>query len=458
MNHAQTQTFDLGALLDNGRWTLYQKLIVALTACAVIFDGLDIQIVGFAIPAIAHDWGLAKSMFASVLAAGLFGVAIGSALGGLIGDRVGRRPALIASVFLFAASTFGMSTTHSLAPLLILRLCAGLGIGGALPNAATLTSEYTPLRQRPLATTLTIICIPIGGVVAGTIASALLATHSWRLLFVIAGTLPLALGVALLLLLPESPRFLARKRGNTAQLNQILIRSGRPVVGLNDAMLHGSEQPKVPLRGVRTLFAGRQARDTFGLWAAFFFCLLTVYLAFNWLPSVLTAIHFSAKEASQGLTLYNVGGIFGAISVGWWISYRGSRTPMLLSAAVAILSGLGAAVFLHLPAPSHRTALLIIGLHGLAVNAVQTTLYALATHIYPTAIRSTGVAFALAVGRTGAILSAYLGAALLLMPASIYFLILAATSAVAMLAIAIIKNHIGRRQPAHASALPAALE
>ena len=109
---------------------------------------------------------------------------------------------------------------------------------------------------------------------------------------------------------------------------------------------------------------------------------------------------------------------------------------MLLCAVVAIASGLGAAVLLHVPGASHSTALLMIGLHGLAVNAVQTTLYALATHMYPTSIRSTGVAFALAVGRCGAIVSAYLGARLLFVPASVYFVILASTSAVAAIAIA----------------------
>jgi AAHS family 4-hydroxybenzoate transporter-like MFS transporter len=94
----------------------------------------------------------------------------------------------------------------------------------------------------------------------------------------------------------------------------------------------------------------------------------------------------------------------------------------------------------------------------LAVNAVQTTLYALATHMYPTSIRSTGVAFALAVGRCGAIVSAYLGAKLLLVPASVYFVILASTSAVAAIAIAIIRNHIAAREQIPVSTLPPVLE
>jgi AAHS family 4-hydroxybenzoate transporter-like MFS transporter len=256
--------------------------------------------------------------------------------------------------------------------------------------------------------------------------------------------LPLALGVALMFLLPESPRYMARTGKNAAQLERVLARIGRSVTGTK--AVERGEQHGTAARNARTLFQGRQARDTLALWAAFFFCLLTVYLAFNWLPSVLTSLHFSGKEASQGLTLYNMGGIAGAIAVGWWIAYRGSRFPMLISAAVAIVSGLALAGLLHGTAASHGTLLLLVGLHGLAVNAVQTTLYALATHIYPTSIRSTGVAFALAVGRTGAIASAYLGAALLKMPASVYFVILAGTATVAMIAIALIRNHVGSRE------------
>jgi AAHS family 4-hydroxybenzoate transporter-like MFS transporter len=163
MSESITQRVELGRLLDEGAWTGYQKRVVALTASAVAFDGLDIQIVGYIIPAVAKEWHVAKSMFASVLAAGLFGVTVGSILGGLLGDRVGRRPVLILSVFFFAANTCGMAFTHGLHSLLLLRFFAGLGIGAALPNAATLSSEYTPLNRRPFATTLTIICIPLGG-------------------------------------------------------------------------------------------------------------------------------------------------------------------------------------------------------------------------------------------------------------------------------------------------------
>lgn len=190
------------------------------------------------------------------------------------------------------------------------------------------------------------------------------------------------------------------------------------------------------------LFSDGEIRNTLPLWGAFFFSLLTVYLAFNWLPSILLASHFTQHEATHGLTLYNFGGIVGAIAVGWWIGHRGSRLPMSIATSLAIATAIAAAWLFRAAAPDHQLLLYVIGAHGLAVNSVQTTLYALATHLYTTSIRSTGVAFALAVGRTGAILSAYLGARFLALQASTYFLFLAFTMCVVLLAILLVRRHI----------------
>jgi AAHS family 4-hydroxybenzoate transporter-like MFS transporter len=381
-------------------------------------------------------------MFASVLAAGLFGVTVGSILGGLLGDRVGRRPVLILSVFFFAANTCGMAFTHGLHSLLLLRFFAGLGIGAALPNAATLSSEYTPLNRRPFATTLTIICIPLGGLLAGVMASALLGACSWRMLVLLSGVLPIVGGIALLVFLPESPRFLAKDVAKRQQLLTILRAIGRPV---EDASTFVVTQDQA-LAGAKpwpaSLFSGGRAKDTLALWGAFFCCLLTVYLAFNWLPSVLIASHLSSQQASEGLTLYNFGGIIGALGIGWWASLKGSRLPMSLSVVVAVASAVLLAIFFRGHAASGSLLLSIVAFHGLAVNAVQTTLYALATHLYPTQIRATGVAFALAIGRTGAIVSAYLGAGLLSLPPYQYFLTLAGTMLLVGAAINLIGNHI----------------
>src|SRR5215472_16269247 len=96
-----TATVDLGTLFAHGKWSAYQKALTILAAAAVIFDGFDIQILGFAIPSIMREWHVARGDFARVLAIGLAGMAIGSPLAGHFGDRLGRRTALIGCVILF---------------------------------------------------------------------------------------------------------------------------------------------------------------------------------------------------------------------------------------------------------------------------------------------------------------------------------------------------------------------
>ena len=159
-------TADVGALLDEGSWSGYQKLLVAATALTIIFDGLDNQLLGAAIPSMMREWSLPRPAFATVLAAALFGMMIGGFIGGYIGDRIGRRLALLGSVISFGVLTVLMSFAGDVTTLTALRFAAGLGLGGAMPNAAALASEYVPLRRRPFAVTLTIVCIPLGGTLA----------------------------------------------------------------------------------------------------------------------------------------------------------------------------------------------------------------------------------------------------------------------------------------------------
>src|SRR5687767_12995968 len=87
-------TTDVGKLLDEGAWSGYQKLLVAATALTIVFDGLDNQLLGAAIPAMMQEFSLPRAAFANVLAAALFGMMIGGFIGGYIGDRIGRRLAL----------------------------------------------------------------------------------------------------------------------------------------------------------------------------------------------------------------------------------------------------------------------------------------------------------------------------------------------------------------------------
>src|SRR5687767_10935661 len=96
---------DVGQLLDEGRWTGYQKWLVALVAISIVFDGIDNQLLGIVIPSVMSEWDVSRSAFAPVVSLGYFGMMIGGAAAGLLGDRFGRRTALLGSMVVFGLMT-----------------------------------------------------------------------------------------------------------------------------------------------------------------------------------------------------------------------------------------------------------------------------------------------------------------------------------------------------------------
>nr|WP_315400610.1 MFS transporter [uncultured Duganella sp.] len=326
-------TLDVGRAIDNGPYTWMQKVVVVMAALSIVMDGFDGQLIGFAIPSIMKEWDITRDSFAPVVAAGLVGMGIGSACAGLFADRYGRRMVVIGSVFLFGAATCAIGLASDVTGIAILRLIAGLGIGGALPSSTTMTAEFTPARRRTLAVTATIVCVPLGGMLAGLFASVVLPAYGWRALFVIGGALPLALGVLLLLALPESPRFLVRRPQQWQELGKLMARMARPVAA-DTVFTDIGEQNSEQRIGFPGLFAQGRMRDTLAVWCAFFMCLLTVYSAFSWLPAMLVAEGLNVAVAASGLTAYNLGGVIGALGCALAIASFGSRWPLAAGAVL----------------------------------------------------------------------------------------------------------------------------
>ncbi len=432
---------DVGSLLDEGPWTAYQRWLVCLTAMAIVFDGADNQLLGVALPTIMREWSVARAAFAPVLAAGLVGMMIGGAIAGIVGDRVGRKRALIGSVVTFGVGTAAAAMAQDVVSLGIIRFAVGLGLGGALPNGAALASEFVPRRHRPLAVTLTIVCVPLGGTLTGLLAIQVLPTLGWRPLFIIGGAIPILVAFALAWLLAESPRFLATRPDRTADLVSLLRRMGHPVS--ERATFRDVREGSAARVGVGAILVPEFRRDTLALWCAFFSCLLAVYLGFNWIPAMLTGAGLAPTVGSAGLTANNLGGVAGAILGALTFNRVGSRRTMLALAAGGVVS---AASMAWLPISRSSPTLPIIAMIGLVgglTNAVQTTLYALAAQVYPTAVRATGVGSAAAVGRLGAILSTYAGAwALDAGGPPMFFLVVAAAMAAAFVGLMFVERHI----------------
>jgi MFS transporter, AAHS family, 4-hydroxybenzoate transporter len=443
MNKASAPSCDIGAVLDGGAWTTYQKLITALAALAVIFDGCDIQLLGVALPSLIREWHVARSEFGSVLAVGLAGMALGSPLAGYCGDRFGRRPALIGCVAVFGLATIATAFAQGIVGLAVLRFVTGLGAGGALPNASALVAEFAPFRRRAAAVTLTIVCVPLGGMAAGLIAARVLPAFGWRTLYVIGGAAPVLFAAVLWWLLPESPRFLVRRSSLWPRLEHLLSRMGHPVpAGATFEDIH--ERRGAEAVSLRTLFGPGLARDTAGLWIAFFFCLGSIYLVFGWLPTLLTADGLGVAAASSGLAAYNFGGVLGVLLWTLLMTAVGSRGPMLFGALAAAASALAL-----LAVPTHgntdpRVLIMAIGLNGLLANAVQTSMFALAAHVYPASIRASGVAYSASVGRVGAIFSSLFGAAIIQAGSAAYWFSIAVAMICAFAGLAWVRNHFQR--------------
>jgi len=429
---------DLGPVLDEGRWSGYLKFTVILSALAVVFDGADLQLLSLAIPAMMAEWSLPRSAFAPLVAIGMVGMMLGGAAAGVAGDRFGRKWALLLSMVIFALGTMAMSWVNGIGPLGALRFLAGFGLGGAIPNAAALVSEYVPRRHRPFAVTLAIVCVPLGGILAAFAAGQVLPAQGWRGLFVLGGTAPLGFAAMLLWLMPESPRFLIQRPARWPQLAVMLRRMGREVPA--DVSFFDSRERDKLGSPVTALFAPGFRRDTIALWLAFVSCLLAVYLCFNWLPSLLSG---AGLNGSNGLLAFNLGGVAGAVAGALLITRLGSRPVMLALAGLAVAV---TAVFASFPISKEAPPLplwTMLILSGAMINGMQVTLYALAAHVYPVGIRATGVGSAASFGRIGGVLSSYAGAwAIQTGGSSCFFVLIAVILMASGIAIAMVRQHV----------------
>jgi AAHS family 4-hydroxybenzoate transporter-like MFS transporter len=268
--------------------------------------------------------------------------------------------------------------------------------------------------------------------------------YGWRALFIVGGLLPIVLAAVLAKVLPESPRYLASDRRRWPELTRTLRRMGHDLP--DDVSYVEAQAVAGGTRAtIADLFAPLLRRDTIGLFGSFFFCLMVNYVAIQLVPSMLRDNGgFSPAAAAGGLQWVNIGGVIGAVAGALVIQALGSRTTMLGMSAVAIVCSMVMAGMRLDPADSFALMAMFLVTGGL-LNAVQTTMYALAAHVYPTQIRSTGVGTAVAFGRVGNVLAVYVGGFALDRggPAG-YFTSWAVLMALVLLSLAIIRHHIPR--------------
>ena len=219
-----TQTVEIDALIENRRLSGLQYAVIIWMCVFMVLEGYDMQVIGFAAPAILREWHVSKAAFGPVISANVVGYMLGSMLLGTIGDELGRKRVIIGGALIFALFTLAAAFSSSLDELLALRALAGIGLGGAVPTGIALVAEYTPHKMRATMIALMYVGYTLGASMGGFAAALTIPVYGWPAVFVIGGVAPLPLCLLLLYALPESIRFLALKGDKGAQVAAIANR------------------------------------------------------------------------------------------------------------------------------------------------------------------------------------------------------------------------------------------
>jgi AAHS family 4-hydroxybenzoate transporter-like MFS transporter len=340
-------------------------------------------------------------MFTAAFLWSSIGILVGALSAGPIGDRFGRRPLLLTSLTIFGIASLLSATAGSIGMLSLWRFFTGIGIGGGFSGAAALTGDYAPHRLRATMIMISFTGAPLGGFVGGQIVALLLAHYEWPVIFVLGGIFPLILVLALAVWLPESPRFLARRQdlspGHAAVLRRLDI---APQAGAVD-VAQGNP--------VGMLFSHGYALQTILLWIIYFCSLLNLFLFAYWMPTVLNLIGMSPPQAVFASSLRDFGAIFAVLYLGLAIDRIGpERTLALHYAAGAVFIAVIALVALP-----YAMLLIMTFLAGTTIIGSQTGANGTCGKLYPARMRTSGLGWALGVGRLGGIAAPVLGGYLL---------------------------------------------
>jgi MFS transporter, AAHS family, 4-hydroxybenzoate transporter len=400
---------DVAEFIDRQPVGVFQ-LKLLLTCAAVLFlDGFDTQAIGYVAPALAKEWGLTKGALGPVFSAGLFGLMIGALLFGPLADRVGRKKIIIFSTLAFGIGALVTAFVQDVNTLLAIRFLTGLGLGGAMPNAIALTSEFNPRRRRATMVMIMFCGFSVGAALGGLLAAALIPQFGWRAVFIVGGGTPLLLVPVLASRLPESVRFLALTgRANEAVAELLGFIS--PRAAFDPATQFVVHEPE--LAGIPVLHLFREGRTlvTLLLWVVFFMSLLDLYLLSNWLPTVLNDLGASISTAAAAGSMLQVGGVVGTLALGSIIdrfSFRALALVYFIAVfAVGAIGQLG-----------HSIVFVTIAIFaaGFCIVGGQIAANALTAAFYPTSVRATGVGWALGIGRVGSIVGPLVAGATLQM-------------------------------------------
>jgi AAHS family 4-hydroxybenzoate transporter-like MFS transporter len=399
-------------LLDERGLSSFHIKLLIWSAFIVLIDGYDIGAIAFAAPSLVRAWGIEREALGPVFSASLVGILFGSAIFGWIGDRYGRKAALIGSLLLFGIFTWIAAYSSTITQMFWLRLIAGIGIGGVIPNIIAINAESAPRRLRATLALIAMALVPIGGAIPGFVTATLVPQYGWQLLFIIGGIAPLVIAAAAMLGLPESIKFMAIHESLRGKMVR-LIADIRPDFTVQaDAKFVIEDEKQFPGFNPVYLFRDGLALITPLLWLLFALNLMGFFFLLSWTPTLLTAAHLPPATAAVATSLMQVGGTVGSLLMcGWLAKHRFLAISALFVIAVPVVGSIG------YTGATSRTALMIATfLAGFCVLGIQSGINVAGALIYPTSLRANGSGWQLGIGRIGSIVGPLVGALFVALP------------------------------------------
>lgn len=352
--------------------------VLPLCWAAVLLDGFDLVVLGTVLPVLlgGHVWGMTPGIASAVSTIGLVGMTIGALAIGTVTDVIGRRKALIIAVTAFSVCTALCAFAPSALVFGLLRLLAGLGLGGCLPTAITLVTEYYARSGKGASATTTIMTgYHVGAMLTALLGIVLIKDFGWQAMFVVGALPALALVPLMIKYLPDS---------------------------------EAVQEPVRSREAVASLFRGGKLVTTLAFWGTSFLGLILVYGLNTWLPEIMRQAGYPLGTSLALLLTLNFGGVVGLLVAGVVADRVGiRRSTVCWFAAAAVFLGL---LSVRLPAIGLYAA---VFLAGCFVFSAQVLVYSYVTRSYPANSRATGLGWAAGIGRIGAICGPLLGGAML---------------------------------------------
>lgn len=410
----------------------YKLLLV--TGLGWLFDSMDTGLIAFILPVLAKEWGLAPGQMGLIGSIGLIGMALGAVISGTVADRIGRKKVFTITVLLYSIASAFCALSWNYQSLLIFRFLVGFGLGGELPVAATLVSEYAPSHVRGRFIVLLESFWGLGWIAAACIAYFFIPVYGWRMAFLI-GALP-ALYVCLIRLhMPESVRYLLT-RGRVDEARQIVL-SLEKQLHVPSALFTGETEP-VPVvakASFRELWKKPFMSRTIMLWLVWFGINFSYYGIFMWLPSLVFQQGFTVVKTFEYVLIMTLAQLPGYYCAAWLVDKIGRKYTL---SAFLLFSGVASYFFGH--ASTAATLMMWGSVMSFFNLGAWGVLYTYTPEQYPTAIRALGSGWAAGFGRFGGMAAPMMVGALLARSfgfASVFYMFALVFAAVAVIVLSL---------------------